>query len=56
MQTENQLKSSLILAKSLSNDKQTAYTRLNFIVEMETGTGKTYPFFAQYLRKNLKAH
>jgi type III restriction enzyme len=44
IQTENEIKPSLILAKSLSDDKKTTYTRLNFTVEMETGTGKTYTF------------
>ncbi|MCY7333769.1 MAG: DEAD/DEAH box helicase family protein [Pseudanabaena sp. CAN_BIN31] len=33
-----------LVASYSSEDKKTEYTRLNFTIEMETGTGKTYTF------------
>lgn len=44
VQQKNGLPLSESLVPSLSDDGKTSYTRLNFTVEMETGTGKTYTF------------
>jgi type III restriction enzyme len=52
IQTENNIKPSLALSLSVSDDKQITYTRLNFTVEMETGTGKTYTFLRSIYELN----
>jgi len=44
IQDRDELKISEDLVASYSEDKKTEYTRLNFTIEMETGTGKTYTF------------
>jgi len=44
IQARNNLEISENLVTSSSEDKKTEYTRLNFTIEMETGTGKTYTF------------
>lgn len=44
IQFENELTLSKTLAASISEDKKNEFCRLNFTVEMETGTGKTYTF------------
>ena len=44
IQKRNDIKLSESLMPSMSDDKSTTYTHLNFTIEMETGTGKTYTF------------
>ena len=44
IQARNNIAISESLVASYSEDKKTEYNRLNFTIEMETGTGKTYTF------------
>jgi type III restriction enzyme len=44
IQAENTIKVSENLVPSLSDNKKTTFVPLNFTIEMETGTGKTYTF------------
>jgi type III restriction enzyme len=44
LQKKNGIPVSENLISSYSDDNKTEYTRLNFTVEMETGTGKTYTY------------
>jgi type III restriction enzyme len=44
IQLRNNIKKSDNLIQSVSNDEITLYNSLNFTVEMETGTGKTYTY------------
>ncbi len=44
IQAQNGIKQSETLVPSVSDDKKTTFCPLNFTVEMETGTGKTYTF------------
>ena len=44
VQDKNGIKQSKNLAPSVSDNKKTAFCKLNFTIEMETGTGKTYTF------------
>ncbi|KLT68716.1 DEAD/DEAH box helicase family protein [Flavobacterium sp. ABG] len=44
IQIENDIEESEGLIESLSDDQKTLFNPLNFTIEMETGTGKTYTF------------
>ncbi len=52
IQAENKIQASDTLIPSISDDKKTAFCPLNFTIEMETGTGKTYTFLRSIYELN----
>jgi type III restriction enzyme len=54
IQRNNLIQPSEYLINSVSEDKKTNFCSLNFTVEMETGTGKTYTFLRSIYELNKK--
>lgn len=52
IQKENLIKESKTLEGSFSEDGKTEFTKYNFTIEMETGTGKTYTFLRSIYELN----